>query len=65
MLDWGILYLFTLKSLSYHLLFVPYSRKKSSNIRCQYKVHYFVEILDEFNVRYFVSDADTSRGSSF
>ena len=27
-------------------------------IHCKHKVHDFVEVLDEFHVRYFVSDAD-------
>ena len=30
--------------------------------RCKHIVHDFVEVLDEFNVRYFVSDADKQKG---
>ena len=33
--------------------------------RCKYKRHYFVEVLDELDVRYFVSDADTRRQRIF
>ena len=31
--------------------------------RCKYKRHYFVEVLDELDVRYFVSDADQKAAS--
>ena len=30
--------------------------------RCKYERHYFVEVLDELDVRYFVSDADQRKG---
>jgi len=31
--------------------------------RCKYKRHYFVEVLDELDVRYFVTDADQEEAS--
>ena len=32
--------------------------KKTSSIRGEYIIHDFVEVFDESDVRYFVSDAD-------
>lgn len=43
------------------MLYLCSPKRSYTGIYCKYEVHDFVEVLDEFCVRYFVSDADFHR----
>ena len=47
------------------MLYLCTPKKSYRGIHCKYEVHDFVEVLDEFCVRYFVSDADQRKGSGW